>query len=246
MTNGDESEEDPEKPAPGEPGEGEPAEDPDLAGRPDTPVPTHDELVAAMQWAFTGEEIPIELLERFAVHARFVLEKNREVNLTGIVAPRDVAAKHYLDSWKVTRFIGFFGKSVLDLGSGAGFPGLVLAIMGVPEVHLIESDVRKGAFLREAARATGAPVTVHSKRIEAVQGLQADVLTARALAPLKDLLEWGARFLTADGVALFLKGQNVDDELTDSTKYWKMRTERFDSVTDPSGSILRLSGIVRV
>jgi len=135
---------------------------------------------------------------------------------------------------------------LVDLGSGAGFPGLVLAIMGVPEVHLVESDVRKGAFLREAARATGAPVTVHSKRIEAVQGLEADVLTARALAPLTDLLDWGARFLRPDGVALLLKGQNVEDELTATTKYWKMRTERFDSVTDPSGSILRLSGIAPI
>jgi len=128
MSQREASEDEPAQPLPGE---GEPelsAEEQDLAGRPETIVPSLDELVAAMQWAFAGEEVPPELLERFAAHARFVLEKNREVNLTAIVAPREVAAKHYLDSWKVTRFLGFFGKSVLDLGSGAGFPGIPIAL----------------------------------------------------------------------------------------------------------------------
>ncbi|PWC52598.1 16S rRNA (guanine(527)-N(7))-methyltransferase RsmG [Azospirillum sp. TSO22-1] len=187
-----------------------------------------------------------ETLERLTVYEALLRKWQKTINLVGPKTLDDAWSRHFLDSAQLYPLLPESTKVLVDLGSGAGFPGLVLAILGVPEVHLIESDVRKGAFLREAARATGAAVTVHSKRIEAVQGLQADVLTARALAPLADLLDWGARFLTADGVALFLKGQNVEDELTDSTKYWKMRTERFDSVTDPSGSILRLSGIVRV
>jgi len=187
-----------------------------------------------------------ETLERLSVYEALLRKWQKTINLVGPKTLDDVWNRHFLDSAQLHPLCPESTKVLVDLGSGAGFPGLVLAILGVPEVHLIESDVRKGAFLREAARATGAAVAVHSKRIEAVQGLQADVLTARALAPLTDLLDWGARFLTADGVALFLKGQNVEDELTDSTKYWKMHTERFDSVTDPSGSILRLSGIVRV
>ncbi|WP_431856869.1 16S rRNA (guanine(527)-N(7))-methyltransferase RsmG [Azospirillum sp.] len=187
-----------------------------------------------------------ETLERLTVYEALLRKWQKTINLVGPKTLDDAWNRHFLDSAQLHPLLPESTRVLVDLGSGAGFPGLVLAILGVPEVHLIESDVRKGAFLREAARATGAPVTVHSKRIEAVQGLQADALTARALAPLADLLDWGARFLTADGVALFLKGQNVEDELTDSTKYWKMRTERFDSVTDPSGSILRLSGIVRV
>ena len=187
-----------------------------------------------------------ETLERLTVYEALLRKWQKTINLVGPKTLDDAWSRHFLDSAQLHPLLPESTKVLVDLGSGAGFPGLVLAILGVPDVHLIESDVRKGAFLREAARATGAAVTVHSKRIEAVQGLQADVLTARALAPLTDLLDWGARFLTADGVAVFLKGQNVEDELTDSTKYWKMRTERFDSVTDPSGSILRLSGIVRV
>jgi len=186
-----------------------------------------------------------ETLERLAAYEALLRKWQKTINLVGPKTLDEAWSRHFLDSAQLFPLLPESTKVLVDLGSGAGFPGLVLAIMGVPEVHLIESDVRKGAFLREAARATGAAVTVHTKRIEAVQGLQADVLTARALAPLADLLNWGTRFLSADGVALFLKGQNVEDELTDSTKYWKMRTERFDSVSDPTGSILRLSGIVR-
>lgn len=187
-----------------------------------------------------------ETLERLMVYEALLRKWQKTINLVGPRTLDDSWSRHFLDSAQLYPLCPESTRTLVDLGSGAGFPGLVLAIMGVPEVHLIESDVRKGAFLREAARATGAPVTVHSKRIEAVQGLQADVLTARALAPLGDLLDWGARFLSPDGVALFLKGQNMEDELTDTTKYWKMRTERFDSVTDPSGSILRLSGIAPI
>lgn len=187
-----------------------------------------------------------ETLERLEVYEALLRKWQKTINLVGPKTLDDAWSRHFLDSAQLYTLLPVSAKVLVDLGSGAGFPGLVLAIMGVPQVHLIESDVRKGAFLREVARVTGAPVTVYSKRIEAVQDLQADVLTARALAPLKDLLDWGARFLSQDGVALFLKGQNVEDELTDTTKYWKMQAERFDSVTDPSGSILRLSSIARV
>ncbi|WP_448192208.1 16S rRNA (guanine(527)-N(7))-methyltransferase RsmG [Azospirillum sp. sgz301742] len=186
-----------------------------------------------------------ETLERLAVYEALLKKWQKTINLVGPKTLDDAWGRHFLDSAQLYPLLPESAKVLVDLGSGAGFPGLVLAIMGVPAVHLIESDVRKCAFLREAARATGAPVTVHNKRIEAVQGLQADVVTARALAPLTDLLGWATPFLDESGVALFLKGQNVEDELTSTTKYWKMRSERFDSVTDPSGSILRLSGIVR-
>jgi 16S rRNA (guanine527-N7)-methyltransferase len=110
------------------------AEDESLAGRPDTPVPPLAELQEAMEWAFRGEEIAPAVLEAYARHARMVLEANREVNLTAIVDPREMAAKHYLDSWRVTRQVPLYGRSILDVGTGAGFPGLPIA--------LAESDVR--------------------------------------------------------------------------------------------------------
>jgi len=184
-----------------------------------------------------------ETLDRLAAYEALLLKWQKTINLVGPSTLNDVWGRHFLDSAQLFPLIPESARVLVDLGSGAGFPGLVLAILGVPEVHLIESDARKAAFLREAARATGATATVHNKRIEAVAPFPADVVTARALAPVNDLLNWAQPFLGTEATALFLKGQNVEDELTNTTKYWKMRTERFDSVTDPKGCILRLSGI---
>ena len=134
-------------------------------------------------------------------------------------------------------------------GSGAGFPGLVLAIMGAPEVHLIESDTRKCAFLREVARETGlrlgGAVRVHRRRIEEMEPFPADVVTARACADLDQLLFHAEPFLQQSSICLFLKGMQVDEELTIVKKRWKIDIERVPSVSDPSGTILRLGHIHR-
>ena len=124
---------------------------------------------------------------------------------------------------------------MVDLGSGAGFPGLVLAIMGVPEVHLSRSRCPKCAFLSEAARlfAPGR-VTIHRGRIEA-RAIAADVVTARALADLDKLLGYAEPFLKPDGICLFLKGRQVGDELTLARQRWTMTVERFANPADPSG-----------
>jgi len=131
------------------------------------------------------------------------------------------------------------------MGCGAGFPGLVLAVMGVPDVHLIESDARKCAFLREAARVTGTSVTIHNARIEAVEPLGADVVTARALAPLEKLLGWAERHLLPEGHCVFLKGRGVEDELTTASKEWNITFERFPSQTDSLAAILHLKEVRR-
>jgi 16S rRNA (guanine527-N7)-methyltransferase len=219
MSNREASEDDPAKPVPGDAEDEAPAEeqapvedeaaagDQDLAGRPDTPVPSLDELVAAMHWAFAGEEIAPALLERFATHARFVLAKNREVNLTSIVVPREVAAKHYFDSWKVTRFLGFFGKSVLDLGSGAGFPGIPIALAEKEaRFTLLDSTQKKVQVIEEGiallglahASAVCARGEDHLARtrhdvvlMRAVSSVRENVRTLRKVRhALKDLVMW--------------------------------------------------------
>lgn len=197
--------------------------------------------------AFQAEAgVSRETLDLLAAYEATLRKWQPKINLVGPSTLPDAWRRHFLDSAQLYPLIPESARVLVDLGSGAGFPGLVLAIMGVPEVHLVESDARKCAFLREAARAANAKVTVHNKRIEAVTGVEADVVTARALAPLNDLLAWAHPFIGNRGVAVFPKGQNVAEELTDTTKYWKMRTERFDSRTDPTGTILRVSGIDRV
>ncbi len=134
----------------------------------------------------------------------------------------------------------------IDLGSGAGFPGLVLAIAtGVP-FDLIEADQRKAAFLREAARITGAVVQVHATRIEAAQIIPAPLMTARALAPLPKLLDLAAPLLAPGGVCLFQKGANVQTELTEAASQWHMQVEILPSQTAPEACILRISDLSRV
>lgn len=137
-------------------------------------------------------------------------------------------------------------RRLVDLGSGAGLPGLVLAILGVPEVHLIESDKRKATFLREAARATATRVTVHACRIEAAPPLRADVLTARALAPLPQLLDYAARFATPETVCVFAKGRGADAELTAARKAWTMHEEHASSLSNSEAMLLILRRFRRI
>ncbi len=184
-----------------------------------------------------------ETLDRLSAYAALLAKWNPAINLVSKTTLGDVWGRHLADSAQLFPLLPEGARTLVDLGSGAGFPGLVLAILGVPEVHLVESDVRKAAFLREVARVTGAPATVHAVRIEAAPAIPADVVTARALADLADLLPWAHRFLNPGGVCLFPKGRTVGDELTRIGDSWTMRVERFPSRTDAESTILRLSDI---
>ena len=131
-----------------------------------------------------------------------------------------------------------------DIGTGAGFPGLVLAIALDRHFYLVESDLRKAAFLSEAARVTRANVTVIPRRAQAVS-LCCRLLTARAFANLDATLDAVFGLLAPDAICLFPKGRNVDAELAAAGVAWRMRVERFPSLTDPAATILRLSEISR-
>jgi 16S rRNA (guanine527-N7)-methyltransferase len=170
---------------------------------------------------------------------------NRRINLVSRNTIGDIWRRHILDSAQLYAHIQSAAQVVVDLGAGAGFPGLVLGILGVPEVHLVESDNRKVAFLREAVRVSATRAHIHATRIDRAKPLIADVVTARALAPLPELLEMSQPFRGSGTRCLFLKGANVETELTDAGKTWKMRVKRFSSISDPSGCILALEDIVR-
>ena len=186
-----------------------------------------------------------ETRERLNIYADLLRKWQRSINLVGPRTLDDLWNRHFTDSAQLLPLIPPTSRVLVDFGSGAGFPGLVLAILGVAEVHLIESDQRKATFLREVARATGTPVTVHAKRIEQVAPFPADVVSARALAPLGDLLGFAAPFLHPDSLCLFPKGQMAEDELTEASKTWNINVDRIQSVTDPSATILRVSQVSR-
>jgi 16S rRNA (guanine527-N7)-methyltransferase len=183
-----------------------------------------------------------ETLQRLQSYLDLLKRWQERINLVGPSTLADPWRRHMLDSAQLASLIN--GAVLLDMGAGAGFPGMVLAVMR-PEldVHLIESDIRKCAFLREVARVTGARPVIHAARTESVSPFPCDVVTARALAPLPELLESSAKFTPRE--CLFLKGQEAEQELTESTKKWRLQVERIPSRSDPRGVVLRLWEIVR-
>ncbi len=185
-------------------------------------------------------------LVRLRVYGELLLRWNRTINLVSRADESDLWARHIADALQLCPYIPPVIADAIDLGSGAGLPGLVLALATGIRFHLIESDLRKASFLREAARETEAPVTVHACRIEAAAIDPAPLITARALAPLPNLLALAAPLLAPGGVCLFPKGQNAERELTDTARRWNMRVEKFPSQIDRSGLILRISEVARV
>jgi len=173
-----------------------------------------------------------------------LLRWNSRINLVADRAPEAIRARHIADSLQLLPLIPEGAGPLADLGSGGGFPGLVLALATGREMHLVESDRRKAAFLTEAAARLGLDkVRVHPRRIEAAALPPIAVLTARALAPLTELLPHAARFLAPGGVAIFPKGRTAEAELTEALRGWHLQVERFASRTDPHATIFRLSEI---
>ncbi len=169
-------------------------------------------------------------------------------NLVGPATLDHIWERHIVDSLQLLN-LAPDAKLWLDLGSGAGFPGLVLAIAGAEKglkVHLVESNSRKCAFLRHIVRLTGASATVHEARLETVvPGFvgRADVVSARALAALAQLLDWTAPLLNAGTIGLFPKGRDAEIELTEARKQWTFEAETLPSSTDSSARILRITSI---
>lgn len=169
------------------------------------------------------------------------------INLVGPKTLDDVWTRHFGDSGQVLDFLPNEPLRVVDFGTGAGFPGMVLAMLRADlDVHLVESDQRKCAFLRTVARETATNVTIHNDRVENLPPLEAQVVTARALAPLDKLLGYAQPHLTADGFCIFLKGQNVDAELTDATKCWNFEVESHVSETDRDARVLVFKGLQEI
>jgi 16S rRNA (guanine527-N7)-methyltransferase len=169
-------------------------------------------------------------------------------NLVGPATLDRIWDRHIVDSLQLLD-LAPEARTWLDLGSGAGFPGLVLAIAGAERglrVHLVESNSRKCAFLRHVVRLAGAPATIHEARLEAViPGFvgRADVVSARALAALPLLLEWTEPLLKAGAIGLFPKGRDAEIELTEARKRWTFAADILPSRTDSEARILRITSI---
>lgn len=196
-----------------------------------------------------------ETLTRMRAYADALRKFQKTVNLVGPATLADPWRRHFLDSAQLYPVLPQEQQplTLLDIGSGAGFPGLVLAIMAegrghALDAHLVDVDARKCAFLREAARAAGVIVTVHNARVEEMAPFPVHVITARAFAPLPRLLQQCAGFLEMDGARpelLLLKGKSGQEELTEAVNRWKMGVDIQPSITDPGAMVLSLRGVSR-
>ncbi|MBL4693448.1 MAG: 16S rRNA (guanine(527)-N(7))-methyltransferase RsmG [Magnetovibrio sp.] len=209
-----------------------------------------------------------DVLDRLQTYVDLLVKWQAKINLVGPDTLPQVWSRHMLDSAQLAPLIGQdkikdkikdnikniikgagSGPRVADLGSGAGFPGLVLAIMlrdqGI-DVHLVESDQRKCSFLREVNRVCQAGATIHTARIEHLDSLQADVVTSRALANLTKLIEFADIHRLSTGKCVFLKGKRWQEELTAAQKSWKIEAIEHPSCTEPAGRVLELLSIERV
>ncbi|NJS38435.1 MAG: 16S rRNA (guanine(527)-N(7))-methyltransferase RsmG [Rhodobacteraceae bacterium] len=191
-----------------------------------------------------------ETLERLQEFEALVRRWTPAINLISKSSVSAIWDRHIVDSAQLFALFPAGVKLWLDIGSGGGFPGLVIAILAKeasPEltVTLVESDARKATFLRHAASTLSLDVDVRTDRIEALPGLKADVVSARALAPLNDLLPYALHHLAPGGVALFPKGARHTEEVAVARLIWRFDLESKLSLSDPNAAILSIRNIER-
>ncbi|MBI0075321.1 16S rRNA (guanine(527)-N(7))-methyltransferase RsmG [Commensalibacter sp. M0357] len=187
-----------------------------------------------------------ETIEKLEIYISLLQQWNKKINLVSQQGMDQVWKRHVYDSFQLIRYLDSSVKSIADLGSGGGFPGLILALSTDIPVILIESDKRKTIFLREVLRQTKTQATVLCQRIENVNAISADVVTARALTSLTQLLEFSKNILNKNGYCLFLKGRSVNLEIEEAQKNWKINYKTFSSQTNADGVIVKINQFERV
>ena len=189
--------------------------------------------------------------ERLQIFVGLLAKWNAAINLVSPASLAEVWTRHVADSAQVLDVAPIRRARWLDMGSGAGFPGIVIALItadtpNAVEMTLVESDRRKAAFLSAVSRETGVPMIIQAARIEAVAPQGADTVSARALAPLVKLCSFAERHLAPHGAALFLKGGRYDAEIAEARRTWSFALDVRRSSTDPAGAVLIMKDLRRV
>jgi len=178
-----------------------------------------------------------------------LLKWNRKINLVSPTALGDFWRRHALDSWQIWPHVPKTASKFIDLGSGAGFPGLSIAIgcksRGQGDVTLVESAGKKTSFLRTVIRELDLPAIATSERAEAIEPAPHDIITARAFAPLPRLFSYAQPFWGEGTIGLFLKGEAVEEELTEASKEWRYDVENIPSRSDTTGCLLKITELRR-
>jgi 16S rRNA (guanine527-N7)-methyltransferase len=186
-----------------------------------------------------------ETMLRLDRYASLLIAWNEKFNLVAESTIPHIWKRHFLDSAQLVKHIPKGVKTIGDIGSGAGFPGLVLSILGIPNIHLIEATGKKVTFLRAVIADLNLSTEIVHERAESLRDSRYDVVTARAVGSVLDLLNYARHLIHKDSLCLFLKGQNADAELTEASKYWTFTRKKIQSLSDNSGSILVLKDITQ-
>ena len=197
-----------------------------------------------------GLDVSRETMDRLKSYEALLKKWNPAINLVAKSTLSDAWTRHFLDSAQIYQLPGRNVDHWADLGSGGGFPGMVIAMIAMEKtnpgrVTLVESDTRKCTFLRTVARETDTEVNIIAERIERCKPLQADVLSARALSDLSNLLAYADQHLSSTGEALFLKGASWRKEVENAQRAWRFNQQVVTSKTEDGPAILRISGVSR-
>ncbi|QDY69989.1 16S rRNA (guanine(527)-N(7))-methyltransferase RsmG [Qingshengfaniella alkalisoli] len=189
-----------------------------------------------------------ETVRRLEIYADLLVKWNKSINLVSPKTINDLWSRHLLDSAQIFDLANVLSGKWVDLGSGGGFPGLVVAIIAAEKapsiaVTCIESDIRKATFLRTVSRETSVSVSVIADRIEMVPPQSADVVSARALAPLPKLIPYAYRHLAVGGIGIFPKGERHKEEINRLKQDWSFKLDVFPSRTESEAAILRFEDL---
>ena len=191
-----------------------------------------------------------ETFEKLFIFCKTLIKWQNSINLISKNSIKNIWERHLLDSAQLYKHIKDINGNILDFGSGAGFPGLVLAIMGKKNIHLVESDQKKCVFLKEIAMLTDTNITIHNCRIENLSFINVDLVTCRALAPLNKLVDYVETFVSKSSdekqilpKLLFLKGKSYKDELLQLRKIRNIDFKEYPSITDKDSKILYINKV---
>jgi len=187
--------------------------------------------------------LQIKSLEDFVL---LVLQENNNFNFIGNSTIENIWQRHILDSAQLWPLIENKNAKIADFGSGAGFPGLVLSVLGLREIHLVEKSFRKSEFLRRAKLLSPNRIFIHQAKLEELNNLQFDCITSRALAPLDSLLDYSQKFLKKDGYCLFLKGKNLSQEIELAKQKFQFEHELHPSLTSSESNIIKVFKITNL
>ena len=191
-----------------------------------------------------------ETYEKLCVFQKTLVKWQKSINLISKNTIKNSWERHFLDSAQLYKFVSGIEGNIIDFGSGAGFPGLVLAIMGKKNIHLVEADYKKCVFLKEIAMLTETDITIHNCRIEDLSFINVDLITCRALASLSKLIEYVEIFINKSfgekqiiPKLLFLKGKSYYAEVIELSKIKKITFKEYPSITDRNGRILYINKV---